>query len=91
MPLDLVTIPCLSDNYAFLIHDAASGDTAVIDVPEAAPILAALHQRGWTLSQILLTRRWAMKRERSSTSPVIPLDTSPFTFRPLPLCSRPTA
>ena len=59
MPLDLVTIPCLSDNYAFLIHDAASGDTAVIDVPEAAPILAALHQRGWTLSQILLTHHHA--------------------------------
>jgi len=55
MPLDLVTIPCLSDNYAFLIHDAVSGETAVIDVPEAAPILAALRQRGWTLSQILLT------------------------------------
>jgi len=59
MPLDLVTIPCLSDNYAFLIHDAASGDTAVIDVPEAAPILAALHQRGWALSQILLTHHHA--------------------------------
>ncbi|MCA3452636.1 MAG: hydroxyacylglutathione hydrolase [Rhodobacter sp.] len=59
MPLDLVTIPCLSDNYAFLIHDAASGETAVIDVPEAAPILVALRQRGWTLSQILLTHHHA--------------------------------
>lgn len=59
MPLDLVTIPCLSDNYAFLIHDAASGETAVIDVPEAAPIPAALRQRGWTLSQILLTHHHA--------------------------------
>lgn len=59
MPLDLVTVPCLSDNYAFLIHDAASGETAVIDVPEAAPILAALRQRGWTLSQILLTHHHA--------------------------------
>jgi hydroxyacylglutathione hydrolase len=59
MPLDLVTIPCLSDNYAFLIHDPASGETAVIDVPEAAPILAALRQRGWTLTQILLTHHHA--------------------------------
>lgn len=59
MPLDLVTIPCLSDNYAFLIHDPASGATAVVDVPEAAPILAALRQRGWTLSQILLTHHHA--------------------------------
>lgn len=59
MPLDLVTIPCLSDNYAFLIHDPASGATAVVDVPDAAPILAALRQRGWTLSQILLTHHHA--------------------------------
>jgi hydroxyacylglutathione hydrolase len=55
MPLDLVTVPCLSDNYAFLVHDAASGQTALIDAPEADPILAALQDRGWTLSHILLT------------------------------------
>ncbi len=55
MPLEIVTIPCLSDNYAFLAHDAASGNTALIDAPEAAPILAQLDQRGWTLSHVLLT------------------------------------
>ena len=55
MPLELVTVPCLSDNYAFLIHDAESGQTAVVDVPEARPILTALAQRGWTLSHILIT------------------------------------
>ncbi|MFK7938372.1 MAG: hydroxyacylglutathione hydrolase [Roseovarius sp.] len=55
MTLQLVTIPCLSDNYAYLIHDADSGQTAVVDVPEAGPILAALAKTGWTLSHILLT------------------------------------
>lgn len=55
MPLELLTIPCLSDNYAYLIHDAASGATAVVDVPEAAPILAALRGRGWALTDILIT------------------------------------
>lgn len=55
MTLQLVTIPCLSDNYAYLVHDAASGETALIDVPEAAPILAELKRRGWTLSQIWIT------------------------------------
>lgn len=55
MPLELVTVACLSDNYAYLIHDPASGETAVIDVPEAAPILAALKARGWQLDLILLT------------------------------------
>jgi hydroxyacylglutathione hydrolase len=53
--LDLVTVPCLKDNYAYLVHDAASGTTAVVDVPEAAPIQAALDARGWTLTDILLT------------------------------------
>ena len=55
MPFELVTVPCLSDNYAFLTHDAASGETALIDIPEAGPILEALETRGWTLSTILIT------------------------------------
>jgi len=55
MPLELVTIPCLTDNYAFLLHDEASGHTTLIDVPEAAPILNALAARGWRLDQVLLT------------------------------------
>ena len=55
MPLELVTIPCLTDNYAYLLHDAASGHTSLVDVPEAAPILNALALRGWRLDQILLT------------------------------------
>lgn len=55
MTLELVTVPCLADNYAYLIHDPASGDTAVVDVPEAGPILQALNDRGWRLSQILIT------------------------------------
>ena len=55
MPLDLVTLPALNDNYTYLLHDAASGATAVIDVPDAAPIDAALAERGWTLSEVWLT------------------------------------
>ncbi|WP_010138589.1 hydroxyacylglutathione hydrolase [Oceanicola sp. S124] len=55
MALALVTIPCLSDNYAYLLHDGTSGETALVDVPEAAPILAALAERGWRLSHVWLT------------------------------------
>ena len=55
MPLEILTIPCLSDNYAFLAHDAASGETALVDAPEAGPILAALKDKGWSLSHVLLT------------------------------------
>ena len=55
MALELLTIPCLTDNYAYLIHNTATGETALIDVPEAAPILAALASKGWTLHHILIT------------------------------------
>lgn len=55
MPLQIVTVPCLSDNYAYLAHDAATGATAVIDVPDAIPILNALSARGWHASHILIT------------------------------------
>ncbi|WP_170311813.1 hydroxyacylglutathione hydrolase [Sulfitobacter sabulilitoris] len=55
MPVEIVTVPCLSDNYAFVVHDDATGETAVVDVPEAAPIAAILKQREWTLSQVWLT------------------------------------
>lgn len=55
MPFDLITIPCLSDNYAYLLRDAESGEVVVIDVPEAGPIKAELDARGWTATQIWLT------------------------------------
>lgn len=43
------------DNYGLLLHDDASGATATIDAGEAAPILAALKETGWTLTDILIT------------------------------------
>jgi hydroxyacylglutathione hydrolase len=55
MPLELVTVPCLTDNYAYLIHDAETGRTAVIDVPEPGPILGALGAHQWRLTDILIT------------------------------------
>ncbi|MCF6316193.1 MAG: hydroxyacylglutathione hydrolase [Marinosulfonomonas sp.] len=55
MSLQIATIPCRSDNYAFLLHDKDSGQTAVVDAPEAAPIIAELDKRGWTLTHILIT------------------------------------
>jgi len=55
MPFEIVTIPCLDDNYAFLIHSKASGETALVDAPVAGPILAELDKRGWKLTEIWLT------------------------------------
>jgi hydroxyacylglutathione hydrolase len=50
---------CLKDNYGVLIHDTASGATAAIDAPEAAPVEAALQATGWKLSDILVTHHHA--------------------------------
>jgi len=50
---------CLTDNYGALIHDSATGATACVDVPEAEPTLRALAERGWTLSDILITHHHA--------------------------------
>ena len=55
MPLELVTLPALSDNYVFLVHDSESGDTACVDVPDAGPVLDALKARNWSLTDIWLT------------------------------------
>lgn len=55
MPLDIVTVPCRTDNYAFLLHDSAAGVTALVDAPELAPIEATLAERGWALDLILIT------------------------------------
>ena len=46
---------CLSDNYGVLLHDPSTGATASIDAPEAAPVEAALMEKGWRLSHILVT------------------------------------
>jgi hydroxyacylglutathione hydrolase len=50
--VEIVRIPALADNYIWLVHDAASGETVVIDPAEADPVLAEAEQRGWRISQI---------------------------------------
>jgi hydroxyacylglutathione hydrolase len=51
-PLEIVRIPALSDNYIWLVHDSASGETLVVDPALAEPVLAAAEARGWRISQI---------------------------------------
>jgi hydroxyacylglutathione hydrolase len=55
MPLEIVTVPCRTDNYAYLLRDAETGQVGLVDAPEAAPITAALAERGWGLDLILIT------------------------------------
>jgi len=42
----------LSDNYVWLVHEAQSGETLVVDPAVAPPVLAAADVRGWTITQI---------------------------------------
>jgi len=54
MPLTVTPVPCLSDNYAWLLR-AADGRLAVCDPGEAEPIAAAVEAAGGRLETILLT------------------------------------
>ena len=59
MPAHVHQVACLQDNFGVLVNDPATGATAAIDVPEAAPVLKALADKGWTLTDILVTHRHA--------------------------------
>jgi hydroxyacylglutathione hydrolase len=50
--IEIVRIPALTDNYIWLVHDDASGETIVVDPAEAAPVLSAAEARGWTIDAI---------------------------------------
>jgi hydroxyacylglutathione hydrolase len=55
MSLEIVQLPCRVDNYAVLLHDPLTKETACIDTPDGAVIAAALDARGWRLTHILTT------------------------------------
>ena len=50
--LEIVPVPAFSDNYIWLVHDETSGDTAVVDPGDAAPVLAEAERRGWRIDQV---------------------------------------
>src|ERR1044071_4436109 len=50
--MEIVPVPAFTDNYIWLVHDDASGETAVVDPGDAAPVLAEAERRGWRISQI---------------------------------------
>ncbi len=57
MSIEIVTVACRSDNYAFLVR--AGERTALVDAPEAEPIVAALSERGWSLDEVWITHHHA--------------------------------
>ena len=54
MPLTVTPVPCLSDNYAWLLR-APDGRVALCDPGEAGPVAAAVEAAGGRLETILLT------------------------------------
>ncbi len=59
MALQIEQFMCRSDNFGILAHDPATGETAIVDAPETAPILAAIERTGWTPTVILTTHHHA--------------------------------
>lgn len=53
--LDVHQFSARGDNYGVLIHDPETGATASIDAPDADEVLAALREKGWNLTHILVT------------------------------------
>ena len=51
----IYTLPCLSDNYAYVVHNSASGTAAVVDVPEAGPLVDKISELNVPITDIFLT------------------------------------
>ncbi|QHN94882.1 putative hydroxyacylglutathione hydrolase 2 [Arachis hypogaea] len=53
--LQIELVPCLRDNYAYLLHDVNTGTVGVVDPSEAVPIIDALSRKNINLTYILNT------------------------------------
>ena len=66
----VVSIPCLSDNYAYLVIDGTQ--TAIVDPSEAPPVLAAIEREGVTPAAFVddraSIRRMSEDRDAHATS-----------------------
>ncbi len=51
----ITPIPCLTDNYAYIIYDNHSKTTGVVDPSEAEPIISFLKEKKLKLNYILNT------------------------------------
>jgi hydroxyacylglutathione hydrolase len=53
MPLEILAVPCLSDNYAYVVK--GPDGICLIDAPEAGPIIDALEEKGWKPGVLMIT------------------------------------
>jgi hydroxyacylglutathione hydrolase len=52
MTLQIHQFECLDDNYGYLVHDPASGETTCIDTPDADVYLEQAKAKGWSITHI---------------------------------------
>jgi hydroxyacylglutathione hydrolase len=55
VPLVIDVFLCRTDNFGYLVHDVATGNTAAVDAPDAKAIKAAVAKRGWHLTDLFIT------------------------------------
>ncbi|GMI71872.1 glyoxalase 2-4 [Hibiscus trionum] len=53
--LQIELVPCLKDNYAYLLHDTDTGTVGVVDPSESVPIIDVLSRKNRNLTYILNT------------------------------------
>ena len=53
--IEIAAVPAFADNYLWLVHDSGSGQTAVVDPGDPAPVLTEADRRGWRITTILNT------------------------------------
>ena len=53
--MQITPIPCLTDNYAYIILDETSKTAGVVDPSEAKPIISFLEKKNFSLNYILNT------------------------------------
>ena len=55
MALEVVIVPCLDDNFGYILRCSETGQVGLIDVPEVGPIQSELEARGWGVDAIFIT------------------------------------
>ena len=53
--MNVIVVPCLFDNYSYIIENEVIGEAAVVDPSEAWPVMRELEGRGLRLSAVLCT------------------------------------
>jgi len=57
--MKVIVVPCLNDNYSYILFDEQSKKAAVVDPSEAWPVLRELEKNQLSLTAVLCTHHHA--------------------------------